>query len=800
MREPEKPNRRKRPNKPITLLITVVTLVAIYVGAAAYRIRVGENPEFYDPHNPTAFYWTENALQYHYAELVSRGEKIPALDPKLQAPDGVKLFDNLTILMEYPCGGLYRLLGGPARGVLFHTFTIYFMACFAGLTIFALYGCGRALGLSRPYSLLAAGLASFSYVAVGRSIEGFLNEDFSLPLFFLGLAFYLTALNRPRGAVMRALTAGSFFGLSLASWHFARFLFLGWAGCAAVNLWVFTPEPAARNRQAEILLWVIIPTLAVCLLTPVLRSRGFFMAPAFALVLGAGLGTRLFPNPDHRPAVATGRGWRQIAAALVMVAASLALSRGLRLEADYTHVWSLLLNKLRYFGRKPAEPRLLDYPARSLWIEAFNSPGPKTFLMEFFPLVAAAALGCAVWFNKRRREPGVRLVLLLSVLFFLGYLGIERLGVVAGFFVALLAGGLGLWEIKNRPRMSRTVTGLVLVAILGFNFYQGYQLHETTGYSRFLGRIFGPDPATIPNRRINNLDLIGFIQHRQPQTARFLARYSVGPMLLAYADQAIALQPKFEVRGSRERIAEYYRGIYGTEEDLYRLCRKWRMDYFLYDLRILLDRSRDSERWVADRLTIGKDCAAFLMHFAPERLRHFELIYQNVNYRLYRVLPPDTSPGVPRFPASAVYELEQYGGQKFDDRPFDDQWDMTVTPRIDRAYRLVMRGQNLLTIDPASTARLLEQAEALYPGLIGAATVRGTAYVLVGKVDAGLALCRQEVEAHPFFPLAHYNLAYALIQKESYDAARDELKLALELDPFFDPAREMLLTLESEDR
>ncbi|MEO0182367.1 MAG: hypothetical protein ABIL40_02680, partial [candidate division WOR-3 bacterium] len=55
-----------------------------------FRIRLSTNPEYYDPKDPTAFYWTENALQYHYAELVGNGKPIPSFDPKLQAPAGVK--------------------------------------------------------------------------------------------------------------------------------------------------------------------------------------------------------------------------------------------------------------------------------------------------------------------------------------------------------------------------------------------------------------------------------------------------------------------------------------------------------------------------------------------------------------------------------------------------------------------------------------------------------------------------------------------------------------------------------------
>lgn len=797
--EPNRPERLKRPNKTITVLLTVIILLLIYLGAALFRVHADTDPEFYEARNPVAFYWTENAVQYHYAELVSQGQPIPAFDPKLQAPEGVKVFENLTILMEYPCGALYRLLGLAESRIRFHTFTIYFMALFAGLTVFAIYGCGRALGFSRPYALLAAGLGVFSYVGIGRSIQGFLNEDFSLPLFFLGLAFFLNALRAPKGPVRDALLAGFFFGLSLAGWHFARFLFLGLVACVCLNLWCFTRDPKARRRQADVLLWMTVFPLLAGLIAPVLRSRGFFIAPAFILAWGAVLGSRLFPDPLGRPAVVSGRGWRQIGFTLALVAVSVALSRLMKFEADYTHVWSLLWNKLKFFGVKPAIPGQIDFPARSLWIEAFNSPSPKVFLLEFFPLIAAAAAGVFYGLRRNLEKPGIRLVLILSAVFFAAYLGIERLGLVANFFIALLAAGLGLAASKGTTRIRRFVPAVVLAAVLAFNFYQGYRIHDPTGYVKTLNGIFGPDRPGLPNWRVNNLDLVSYVRHEQPKTANFLARYSVGPTLFAYAGQAIALQPKFEVRGSRERVAEYYRGIYGSEEDLYNLCRRWRIDFFLYDLRILLDAGRDSDRWVADRLAIGKDCAAFLLHFAPEILRHFELVYQNSNYRMYRVLTPGETPEPRVFPPSAVYDLKEYGNQVIDHRPFDDQGTTALVERMQRAFRLIEHGQTMLGSEPSTARRLLLQARELYPNLIGEATVLGTAEVLLGRVKEGLELCRREVANNPYFALARYNLAYALYRNDDYEATRTELDQCLFLDPDFEPAREMRRELDTPD-
>jgi tetratricopeptide (TPR) repeat protein len=196
-------------------------------------------------------------------------------------------------------------------------------------------------------------------------------------------------------------------------------------------------------------------------------------------------------------------------------------------------------------------------------------------------------------------------------------------------------------------------------------------------------------------------------------------------------------------------------------------------------------------------LEIKKDCAAFRLHFAPESLRHFELVHQNSSYRLYRVLEPGKAPVLGDFPESPVYDLAQYGGQSIDGRAFDDQWSMKMVERIRQSFQLIDRGQERLASHPAAARDLLERARKQYPNLIGQATVLGTALVLTGDLQAGLALLRQEVRDHPYFALARYNLAYALYCSDDYQAARAELDQCLQLDPDFEPAREMIKEIDA---
>lgn len=765
-------------------IIILVLLFMIYLGAAFYRSRLSRNPELFDPHNSIAYYWTENALQYHYADLISQGRPIPAFDPDLQAPEGVRIFENLTILMEYPAGGLYRLLGLHRQRYPLHSFLIFYTAFFSALIVFGLYGGSRVLGYTRGFSLLAAGLGVFSYVFVGRSIQAFLNEDFSLPLFFLGLVLVMTAVDRPRRDYLFALAAGICFALSLAGWHLSRFLFLGFTAAAVFNLLVFTAENEII-KPAKILFFTTLITWLASLFVPVLRARGYFLSPAFALVFGAAAAVWCFRGVRRRPL--------RIAAVLAILTLSIILTAILKLEVEYGHVWSLFLNKIRFLGMKPANPALVPSPARSLWIEAFNSPSPRLFAAQFFPLILPAAGGAYALIRKQGRNWNTRLFLILSLAFFLLYLSVERMSVVANFFMAVLAVGIGLWPARRRTRLA---VAAVIILMLVFNFYQGYHLHEGTGYFRLLNRWSSAGRPTFTNNRVNDLDLVYYVRHATSPGSIFLSRYSVGPLLLAYAGRPIALQPKFEVKGCRQRVKEFYQGMYGTEDDLYDLCQRWRISYLLYDIRILLDASRDSDRWVADQLNIKPTVAAFRLHFLPESLKHFQLAYQNSTYRLYRVLAPDSVPDNRAASNQPVYDLSQYGGQ-IADRPFyDDRWNAEMANRLQEAFAFLRAAQSVLVHDPARAVRLAEKAQQRCPGLTGSATILGIAYCLVGRDQEGYALCRQEAEERPYFPLAHYNLAYALIRQERYEEARAELDRTLMIDPAFEPAREMRKELE----
>ncbi len=774
-----------------------VLLITIYCVSIAYRVRLSKNPEYYDPQDPTAFYWTENALQYHYAELVANGLPIPDFDPELQVPEGVNIFENLTIMMEYPCGWLYRFLKLKEKKILFHTWTILFIAGLASLGIFGVYLICRAIGVNELYAIVASLLSNFSPVAVGRSTFGFLNEDFALPFILFGIASYLYALFSGNNKILFSIIAGLCFLISLGAWHFSRFIFFSIVIISVVVLWIFESDPCQRKNRARVLLYVLLIPFAGSFLIPVLRYRLFFLSPAFFLGFGAGISI-LFTRPENeKPLLFSFQGWLTIIPALIFFAIGVLLSRILSTETEYTHVWSLIMNKIKFFGIKPVDPELLDYPARSLWIEAFNSPHPVSLFKNLFPVIIPALLGFLHLIKKRWFDNRIRIVILLSLVFFLSYLAIERMGVVNNYFVAILAVATSMMDFGKTKKLWKTFRPILLIGIFLFNFYQGYHLHETTTYTKVLRRIFGSETEEfVYNWRLNNLELVRFIKFMTPQDAIFLSSVGVGPLIFTYANRAIALQPKYEVKNCQKRVQEFLNAVYGSAEDLFNLCRKWQIDYFVYDTKLLLDNSHNSSRWVAGKRNVATNTAVFLLHFFPDELRHFALVYESNFYRVFRVLLTGERPEVKVRYHQPVYELKSYGNQPRTNEFFDDSHTRKMLSNIGEAKYLLQKANNLLPRDPEQACLLMEKSMVRYPSLIGSATTAGIAYALTNRIERGLVLCLQEIGVNPLYPTGHYNLAYCLYLKGDIPAAIGELQETLRLDSAFVPAAEMLNQLK----
>lgn len=746
-------------------------LIVLFLIASLIRAHHFKNLEYYNPADDTGLFWTESAFQYRYAKMVAEGETVPAFDPKVQHPRGLRVRENVTVFMEYLDGVLYRSLGGR---IPFHVFLIYAICFTTSLGVLAVYGASVSFWDSRWAGVFAAALYTVGMATYSRIIGAYGREHLGLPLIFFSLwsllACFKTAgedIRRERGL---SLLSGLLLGSALACWHLTRFYFIVFALCL-IAAWIYLHFTRAdeADRLARLIPWLLLPVLAASFIAPALRVRQFYLFPAvvalFALPLTQLIGRSWSPK---------GRLCAVFVLLSVLAMGSIAIRRG---EAEYSHVWELMKAKAQNLGVKPDDPSRLSFEARLLWIEDLRSPDPRIFLYTYgtIPILALIAAVSGLRGTPWRTWGGQRVLLLCLLLAFLGiYLLIQRMTGLFVFFLIVVAGGM---MVSKRP----ILIAVALLCLL-FEFHESIHFRQPTAFKGFMDRFLPPEPSPVPNWHPNNLGVIDWIRHNTEADDGFLARFGTSPMILAYADRPVVLQSKVENRDVRERIRGYLESIYSTEEGFYRYCLENDVGYFLYEAKIALDPSGESDRFMADALKLRRDSAAYLFHFSPEALKHFTPAFQNSFYRVFTVHPEGSAPPGRSLAYQPTYDLSLYGNQAGEF--FDDSSTAPVMARLVTAVDLFKRAQLLLGARRAPEAiRDMEAAVECNPGIMGLNTTLGLALSMVGRTDDALQHLREEVRYFPELILGRYNLGFVLANAGQYDEAMREWEEGLKIDP-----------------
>lgn len=632
----------------------VAAVLFATAGSALWRTHLFTQVPAYDPRSDRLLFWTESAFHYRYAAMAARGEPIPDLDRRAEMPDGVRPFRQFTIGMELVSGGLYRALSRLGLiDVPFHVFLVRFICWFSSLSIPAVYLAARALPAGPGASAAAACLYALTPVSYHRVIGNFGLEDFALPLLFMFAAFFLRTLGAEtkRDRWIAANAAGLFAAAGLAVWHLSRFFFLAFFP-AAVVLALLDP----RRERLRTALWATtIWQAAASLVVPVLVEKQAVLSsgllPFAALAAGLTIGIR--------------RGWspvRTVAAAAVLSVVLLAAARAVSTSIEYSHVSSLIRYKLLYLGAKPDDPTLLPFDARVLSSPPFNSPGGAYLVTVFGAMIlwGAAAIAVAIARAIRRRSGAIEIALLyLSFAFLLFFLLIERLSVFPVFFLAVL--GAGLFRPPGGGARRGAVQAALLLTMLG---QAAENARGPSSFAAAAARAWFPvrGESGVPNYG-NNRRLVEWIRAFTGPDEVFLTWYPTGSTILLYADRPIVLHSKFESSVIRDRYKALLEALYGNEEEMASFCDRHRADYFVFQANLTLDLTKDSETYRIGLRGLPASSCAFLMHFRPEALERFALVYQDSYYRVFR--REDREAGAPfraPLPREAVWDRVRPAG------------------------------------------------------------------------------------------------------------------------------------------
>jgi len=623
--------------------LVALALAAIVFGGAWVRTAVALDDPGFDRTQPVGMLKSDPALLYYVTERVVEAEGLfpddLRADPRVQHPRGTDLAAEFTVGQELLVGWTYPRL---AFGAPLHVHAQRVMSLFASLIAVGVFLVARAVtGRAWPAvgAALLAALLPASYRTIGFVL---VREDLSLPLFALGCGCAATAARaQGRAGAAWGLGAGLALALAAATWHAMAFV-LALLALAVSIAYVTSGLRLADDRSGISFLLIVLAAAAV----PALRESGFFTSPAVVALLGLPVA----PSIERRYGLRGARG-RAVAIVVAFGVFGLLLSTP-RLAfgggGAMSHVYEVVLAKLRFLGQRPADPNAISFDARLLWQGPFETL-PLAWTWHYLGLALPLGAFCVWRLARRRPDPLEAVVLAFTLLSLPAAWFMLRLVVLPALALPVLAAMLVARAGRQPeagpglapPRIGAVVLGLALVW-QGARF-AGFAAHHEISWYRPSG--------LAPELRA----LVTAVDERVPADGAILADFVNSTALLAHTRRPICLQPKYETDASRRDaeafLTTFFRGTPAALETLMR--ERFDCRWLVVDRNVL---GRDS-RWTAglapgEEPAPGTAAARMLSRDADvlSSIPGFELVYRSPPtvlqrngepydlYRLYRLV------------------------------------------------------------------------------------------------------------------------------------------------------------------
>ncbi|MCK4235990.1 MAG: hypothetical protein KAX38_02650, partial [Candidatus Krumholzibacteria bacterium] len=234
----------------------------------------------------------EGAAHFRYTEIVASGGVVPSLDVKAQWPEGLRVYRETAVGMEYLYGLIYRLI--PGDGPKLPAFVRFFTAFFFSLAIFPLAFLSAGLWRSRAAGVLTAALFAVALPLVSRS-NGFemIRENVTLPLLIYHIYFFYSAESgRGWGA---PILSGAFLALALSTWQGTQFYLVPFLLFLIVRRFMY-PVTVGERRAARVMI-LFIAAAGACV--PFLREGRFVLSVPAALAAAWLVADLLSPLGEH---------------------------------------------------------------------------------------------------------------------------------------------------------------------------------------------------------------------------------------------------------------------------------------------------------------------------------------------------------------------------------------------------------------------------------------------------------------------------------------------------------------------
>ena len=589
----------------------------------------------------------ESALNFRRIEQVYYTRTLPEVDRAVEFPSGVSVRKVDTVGAEYVYAAIARWfpISIPLENRIRWIEAMWFCMGIPLMALWVWWWRRSAWGAA-----IAAGFYAVALSSVIRSTgQEISHENFSLPLLIGHLAFNALAATA-QDKTLRRMGIGLsavLLSFALATWDLVQFYVLLWMVVSCVRflrdgVWGLTKEKVQWGIHMGAL-------ALVGWLNPYLHAHDFVFSPA--MLLGYGM----IAVEVLRGSVAGGfcvskwarLGWLWLVLLLPLVI-GMWLSGGYM--ESYGHFGELLWAKLRFLNQKPANPALLTFDQRIMWVPALHSAN-AALTRSLFPamlpstLVAAIVLFVSALISRRAKnqpDPKLTQYLVFYVVSLAAFVLFVRFHVFVALFSAVLLGG---WVAAGRRWLSRVL--IISVLMTGMAIEAIHTLNKPERWGRWA--------------YYSELEELTQWLHRYVRPEPVLANFGVSASILTYGGCPILLHPKFESKEIRDRVQGYGEALFqGTEKDLKDWAGRYGAQYYVYALGEFSSIAPEQQmRYFVNALNPPTNSAARRFEFDMDRTTCFRFLWGNRKYRVFKILNGEEGAVANRFGDAAREELER---------------------------------------------------------------------------------------------------------------------------------------------
>jgi hypothetical protein len=515
----------------------------------------------------------ESGTNFRYMREIADAGSLTPTDTQASQPEGFSPSRARPTGIEYSAGFVYRLVRSFSD-VPERRFAGVLTALVSSLCVFTFFALARMLWSCQAAGVLAAFLAAFhSPLVAVTDGREFLHGPYALVLISLHLATVIWCASTP------SLWAAVIAGL---------------AGFALLGSW------------GSAFMYLAVATLAI------------LVYPGFS-------------TAGRRKIVAA-----HIAALVLAVIAFPHLRSGVNSLSGPAAYW---FSRLRFVSGKPLDPSALSDAVRLSWTAEHAPPGFAVVLVFFLPLVILAFPAIGALRKLRREKPWPPWVPLAAIAIGLAAFLLDGRAVFAASLVSypLVAGAFkGFSEhVKARVLPAALAAAFVLASVPpGRSSIDSISLAASRlGLSHWSSEGF--TWVSIGNA---DRELVRYLVTRtSTRSDVILAPPDISSVIAGFAGRSTVVAPGIFTAEMSAKIVQTLASFYGREADLFDRCQTFGATYVVYSIDILLDGSLYAPRYLSRAKGPVENTLAYKMHFEPETLHRFQLVYENDNYRLFRV-------------------------------------------------------------------------------------------------------------------------------------------------------------------